>query len=138
MENYWSQFNDFYLFGLPRYTGAYPHNMFFELWLRFGALGLAVVLVTVLTALKALKIFAFERTSTWDSLMLSLFAFGLINGQTNLALEYNRVFWLGLAYFIHRRSSPITIGRRTKSWQTWKSQEYSRVRRDRGIMSVRD
>lgn len=102
-----------YLFGKEKYIG-YPHNLFLEIYMRWGLLGLPLILIVVLSffmAVKGLLVtqavvfidsqmnnrFTIERNLLF--LFSMFFVFSFLQSQTSLNLEMNRSFWLSLGYF---------------------------------------
>ncbi len=84
----------------------YPHNIFLELFIRFGiVLGGVVAVGLVISSAKALqwlysKARADQNGITFVITLLGLF--GLITAQFNLALEFSRVLWMFTGYWIAR------------------------------------
>ncbi|MCC6509142.1 MAG: hypothetical protein IT423_08550 [Pirellulaceae bacterium] len=81
----------------------YPHNMFLELFIRFGfVLGgvLAIaILVSTWRSLRWLYSQSDSRTDSISFIITLLGLFGLVVSQFNLALEFNRTQWLFTAFW---------------------------------------
>lgn len=106
---YWSQLGDFWIFGLPAYAGPYPHNIFYEMWLRFGLVGWILIVSTLYAVVKLGRTLFSRALHPIDVLFGAMFVFGFVNGQFNLSLEFNRAFWLGLGYIL--AIDPVVKGR---------------------------
>ncbi len=109
-QMYWEQFNQFWILGLPGYEGPYPHNLFFEMWLRFGLVGWLLIAATLYAVFKLVRLVWRRDMYSIDVVFSALFIFGLVNGQFNLSLEINRVFWVGFGYLL-AREVPIAARR---------------------------
>lgn len=97
-RDYISRFGEFWLVGLPGYSEPYPHNLLFEMWLRFGLPGFLLASITIITVVKVIARARSHSYTPMDYLFVSLFLFGFTNGLFNLSLEANRAFWLGFGY----------------------------------------
>lgn len=95
-HHYWSQVDSWALTGFKNYAGPYPHNLAFEFWLRFGILGLMTVIACVGVIVRGYWLFLTRKWSVAAYAGFGLLLFGFMNGQFNLSLEFNRLFWGGL------------------------------------------
>ena len=89
------------IWGEQGYVG-YPHNQFLEILVRFGLLGIALLIVSVLTFLFGL-LFLFSSKRKYDleiSLISTVFVFSYLQSMTSLSLQMNRAMWLGLGYLL--------------------------------------
>jgi hypothetical protein len=97
---YAEQFSSWALLGYRSYAGDYPHNFFYELWLRFGLLGLAASLFTAWVVTRAVFLMWRQQLPPLFHVAIGILLFGFVNAQTNLALEFNRTFWLGVGFAV--------------------------------------
>lgn len=107
LESYFSTWGQWLWLGEKNYLG-YPHNQWLEILVRFGLLGLPLLLMSIVL---------FCRLG-WDlvsrkihpdiefSLITTLFVYSYLQSMTSLSLQVNRALWLGfgylLGYFIER------------------------------------
>lgn len=96
MRFYGEHFSSWVLTGLRGYSGDYPHNFFYELWLRFGLVGLGFGIGVVYVVFKSFFILWKIGRSPLVWAMWGVMFLGLMNAQFNLALEFNRAFWFGI------------------------------------------
>ena len=97
-QMYAEQFRSWALLGLRPYTGDYPHNFFYEWWLRFGLLGLGASLLALWAVFRSVVLMWRRSLPPLSYAMIGVLLFGFINAQFNLALEFNRAFWLGIGF----------------------------------------
>lgn len=107
---YFTQIQNWLWLGIENYDMTrYPHNIFLELFIRFGVvLGGAVSLAILVSAVRSLRWLFTERNSTHDaiSFMITLLGlFGLVISQFNLALEFSRTLWLFTAYWFAKSAT---------------------------------
>lgn len=86
------------LFGKQGYV-PYPHNIFLELYMRFGIIGLSIYLYLLLLFIRALYMINRHSLGVLPRILLVLFIYGFLQAHTSLSLEMNRAMWLGLAGF---------------------------------------
>lgn len=100
-QNAISTFDQWILFGERGYDW-YPHNQWLEILIRFGILGIPLLVMSL---------FLFIRLG-WDvltrkihpdvefSLIATLFVYSYLQSMTSLSLQVNRALWLGFGYLI--------------------------------------
>ena len=99
-EYYFKNFSDWILFGEKNYVG-YPHNQYLEILVRFGLLGIPLLLFSFYIIITLIKKFT-RKLSAYDielSMILVIFLFSYLSSLSSLSLEVNRGLWLGLGYF---------------------------------------
>lgn len=99
-EYYFKNFSDWILFGEKNYVG-YPHNQYLEILVRFGLLGIPLLLFSFYVIINLAKRFT-RKLSVYDievSIILVVFLFSYLSSLSSLSLEVNRGLWLGLGYF---------------------------------------
>jgi len=107
-QNYAERFSSWVLLGYRGYAGPYPHNFFYECWLRFGLIGLGASLFVFWLVVRSLLLLWRQQLHPLACVMISVLLFAFLNAQTNLALEFNRTLWLGIGFavsFVMVRSS---------------------------------
>lgn len=91
-------FNDFVtdFFGKKNWKGiTYPHNLFVELYWRFGVLLTLGIIFSV-----SRKVVRNSRIVTQNNIFFrALFIFSFLQSLTSLHLEINRALWLSLGHF---------------------------------------
>jgi len=99
-NHYGSIFSDWILFGERFYSG-YPHNQFLEILVRFGLLGMPLLIFSLFVMGQFIFSFLFKKKNKDFELTLisAIFLFGYLSSLTSLNLEMNRAMWLGLGYF---------------------------------------
>jgi O-antigen ligase len=105
-EYYWehfiSIFNEWVLLGQKYYIG-YPHNQWLEISVRFGLLGIPM-LITSLASIVIMAVMTLRKRVFYISLeysvVVTLFLFGYLQSMTSLNLQMNRVLWLGMGYVL--------------------------------------
>jgi O-antigen ligase len=99
-NHYASIFSDWILFGEKFYSG-YPHNQYLEILVRFGLLGIPLLIFSLFVMGKFIYSFLFKKKERDFELTLisAIFLFGYLSSLTSLNLEMNRAMWLGLGYF---------------------------------------
>lgn len=108
-------FREWLLMGLPNYS-KYPHNFWLEILVRFGFLGIPLLLVS-LYVMARLMIDIIRGTIPGDgefAVIAILFLFAYLSNLTSLTLTSNRALFLGLGYFLgyyislkkHRMAQP--------------------------------
>lgn len=89
---YWDKLDQWIYFGLEGYDGRYyPHNLFFELILRWGIIGFILSFLIIFMGCK-LAMIMYIRPSSHLLIVLAVFIFSFLNAQTSLSIEMNR--WL--------------------------------------------
>ena len=106
-QSYALTFDQWIVFGEKRYVG-YPHNQWLEILVRFGLLGIPLLIMSVVLFVR-LGWDVMTRKMHPDvefSLISALFVFSYLQSMTSLSLHVNRALWLGfgylLGYFIER------------------------------------
>lgn len=94
-----SNFSNFIFFGLHQYK-PYPHNQFLEILLRWGLLGVPVLILSIFSLLKSLIIIKklIIDNNPVVFLILGLFLFSYFQSMTSLSLEMNRMMWFGFGF----------------------------------------
>jgi O-antigen ligase len=80
----------------------YPHNQFIEIYMRWGLIGLPLLIISLFSFLSAIKLIKKKNrvTSSIDYLVISLFFFCFLQSMSSLTLEMNRLMFFGLGYFV--------------------------------------
>ncbi|MAH40213.1 MAG: hypothetical protein CML08_02275 [Puniceicoccaceae bacterium] len=94
-------FSEWIIFGEKNYT-PYPHNLFLEIIMRLGLIGLPLVFVFIYINLKTfLNLFnkSFYKTVDWYFFSF-LFFFSFLQSMTSLSLEINRGIWISLGFLL--------------------------------------
>ena len=99
-NHYASIFSDWILFGEKFYSG-YPHNQYLEILVRFGLLGIPLLIFSLFVMGKFIYSFLFKKKERDFELTLisAIFLFAYLSSLSSLNLEMNRAMWLGLGYF---------------------------------------
>ena len=99
-NHYASIFSDWILFGERFYSG-YPHNQYLEILVRFGLLGMPLLIFSLFIISQFIYSFLFKKKERDFELTLisAIFLFGYLSSLSSLNLEMNRAMWLGLGYF---------------------------------------
>ncbi len=90
-----------YFFGKYNYIG-YPHNLFLEIYMRWGVFGIPLIYFALRTLIfSVMGIYRARSNEKVDLIFLFsiLYLFSFLQAQTSLSLEMNRTFWLSLGYF---------------------------------------
>jgi hypothetical protein len=99
-EFYFKTIDNWWFTGFYGYAGNYPHNVFLELWIRFGIFGLCLAFGLFFLTLKLLK-FIFIASANASVMIFAVpTIFNLFNAQTSLSLEFNRWLLLGVGFMI--------------------------------------
>jgi hypothetical protein len=111
-EYYISKFAEWGLLGQKYYIG-YPHNQWLEIGVRFGLLGIPM-LITSLASIVIMAVMTLRKRafiSLEYSVVVTLFLFGYLQSMSSLSLQMNRVLWLGMGYvlgcWLSRHRMPI-------------------------------
>ncbi|MGK0489303.1 MAG: O-antigen ligase [Candidatus Endobugula sp.] len=100
--NYYIQNIEAWIFFGERGYSDYPHNQFLEILVRFGLLGVPLLLMSVFVFIWVLH-HLLKSKRQYDlefSLISILFIFSYLQSMTSLSLQINRVMWLGFGYFL--------------------------------------
>jgi hypothetical protein len=99
-NHYASTFSNWILFGERFYSG-YPHNQYLEILVRFGLLGIPLLILSLFVMAKFIHSFLFKKKERDFELTLisAIFLFAYLSSLSSLNLEMNRAMWLGLGYF---------------------------------------
>ena len=79
---------------------GYPHNQWLEILVRYGLLGVPLLLFSIFVFSKTMVRGLFGRyhlSPEWYFMAL-IFIFAYLQSLTSLRLDVNRVLWLGLGY----------------------------------------
>jgi hypothetical protein len=89
-----------WLFVGEKYYSVYPHNQFLEIMVRFGLLGLPLLVFSLCVMGKSVfKACSRKYVMSLEwYLILLLFLFSYLQSMTSLSLEVNRTLWLGFGY----------------------------------------
>ncbi len=98
---YLYDWEDWFVLGMPNYN-PYPHNIFVELFCRFGLLGIVTGGIIAAITLRFLWVGWRNRNSvvSGDLLFVGLYFFCLLQAQSSLSLEINRMLWIGFGYVL--------------------------------------
>lgn len=86
-------------FGFKKYDGIYVHNLFLDLFIRFGIYGLFIcylILKSFINIILSKKIIIKEF---FDYFVLGLVLYSFFHSQVSLTSEFLRFFWFGIFYF---------------------------------------
>lgn len=97
---YFENFDHWWLTGYQGYKGVYPHNIFLELWVRFGIFGLILSLGLINIIWRLVRLIFVFQTNELIILLALPTLFNIINAQTSLALEFNRWLLLGVGFVL--------------------------------------
>ncbi len=99
-DYYANNFTDWFVFGERFYSG-YPHNQYLEILVRFGLLGIPLLIFSLFVMGKFIYSFFFKKKKKDFELTLisAIFLFAYLSSLSSLSLEMNRGLWLGLGYF---------------------------------------
>jgi len=96
---FFERYNEMY-FGYSEY-GFYPHNQFIEIFMRWGLLGLPLIVISLYCIAKSiLFVFTTKRTNELAFFVISIFFFSYLQSMSSLSLEMNRFMWLGFGYIL--------------------------------------
>ena len=99
-NHYASIFSDWIFFGERFYSG-YPHNQYLEILVRFGLLGIPLLVFSLFVIGQFINSFLLKKKQKDFELALisAIFLFAYLSSLSSLNLEMNRAMWLGLGYF---------------------------------------
>ena len=99
-NHYASIFSDWIFFGERFYSG-YPHNQYLEILVRFGLLGIPMLVFSLFVICQFINSFLLKKKQKDFELALisAIFLFAYLSSLSSLNLEMNRAMWLGLGYF---------------------------------------
>ena len=101
---YWNHyaliFSDWILFGERFYSG-YPHNQYLEILVRFGLLGIPLLVLSLFVMGQFIHRFLIKKEKRDFELTLisAIFLFAYLSSLSSLNLEMNRAMFFGLGYF---------------------------------------
>lgn len=99
--HYLEQFPDWWLKGLSGYTGPYPHNLFVEVGVRFGLLGIPILVVLFLVIKKVITMASYrDRIAPIDLAVMGIFIFVFQQSMTSMSLEMFRALWASMGYLL--------------------------------------
>ena len=109
--HYLEQFSSWWLKGLSGYSGAYPHNFFLEVGVRFGLLGIPILIVWFLVVKKVFIISLYrERVDPFDATVVAIFVFTVLQSMTSMSLEMFRAMWASMGYLLILKVSRVPKG----------------------------
>ena len=99
-NHYATNFTNWIIFGERFYSG-YPHNQFLEILVRFGLLGIPLLIFSLFVMAQFIHSFLFKKKERdfEQTLISAIFLFAYLSSLSSLNLEMNRALWLGLGYF---------------------------------------
>lgn len=99
-KHYISIFPDWIFFGEKHYRG-YPHNQYLEILVRFGLLGIPLLVLSLFVMGQFMNSFLLKKKQRDFELAIisAIFLFAYLSSLTSLNLEMNRAMWFGLGYF---------------------------------------
>ena len=99
-KHYISIFPDWIFFGEKYYRG-YPHNQYLEILVRFGLLGIPLLVLSLFVMGQFMNSFLLKKKQRDFELAIisAIFLFAYLSSLTSLNLEMNRAMWFGLGYF---------------------------------------
>ena len=99
-NHYASIFSDWILFGERFYSG-YPHNQYLEILVRFGLLGIPLLVLSLFVMGQFIHRFLIKKEKRDFELTLisAIFLFAYLSSLSSLNLEMNRAMFFGLGYF---------------------------------------
>ena len=99
-NHYASIFSDWILFGEKSYMG-YPHNQYLEILVRFGLLGIPLLIFSLFVMGQFIYSFLLKKKNKdFEMTLISvIFLFAYLSSLSSLNLEMNRAMWFGLGYF---------------------------------------
>lgn len=100
-NNFYENWGD-YLFGQYNYIG-YPHNIYMEIFMRWGVFGFVLMFLITKYFLKAKTLINKPYLTGSNKiifLMATFFVFSVLQSLTSLNLEMNRSLWLSLGFMI--------------------------------------
>lgn len=92
---------EWWFLGKRGYSG-YPHNQWLEIVVRYGVLGIPMLLVSIFVLGRTLWFGLSAKyvvSQEWLFVCL-LFLFAYLQSMTSLSLDANRILWLGLGYMM--------------------------------------
>ncbi len=93
---FFNHYDDMF-FGMYNYN-SYPHNIFIEIFMRWGLFGSILFYVIVKMTKLNLKIFINERIYSFNFLVSVLFFYCFLQSLTSLSLEMNKFMWFCLGF----------------------------------------
>ncbi|MFT6735024.1 MAG: hypothetical protein ACJAS9_003227 [Polaribacter sp.] len=100
LNNYFSNFDDFWLIGISDYSGLYPHNFFLDFFIRYGLYGVVLSLTVYFLVIKVTVNFQKTLVTPLHSSLFAVVLFSFLNAQTSLTLEFMRFFWFALSFLL--------------------------------------
>jgi len=96
---FYQELNDFIIFGKKNYS-PYPHNQFIEIIMRWGLIGIFLLVFSIFNFFKSFRILKYYSiyNHSFIFLILMLFIFSYLQSMTSLSLEMNRFLWLGFGF----------------------------------------
>lgn len=106
-QNIYKYFYNHYIemfLGMFKYN-KYPHNIFLEIFMRWGVFGFLLLIILFKLSTTNIKIFFFEKMTNFNFLVSVLFIYSFLQSTTSLSLEMNKVLWFTLGYFYYYKNS---------------------------------
>ena len=98
---YLEQFPSWWPQGLSGYSSQYPHNLFLEVGVRFGLLGIPILVVLFLVIKKVIIMARYrERIDPLDFAVIAVFVFVFQQSMTSMSLEMFRALWASMGYLL--------------------------------------
>jgi O-antigen ligase len=99
---YFANFTGWILLGEKYYSGYYPHNQWLEILVRYGILGVPLLLLSLYLFVR-LGWDTFVRRSHPDiefTLISVIFVYSYLQSMSSLSLDVNRTLWFGFGYLL--------------------------------------
>ncbi|MGJ8638309.1 MAG: hypothetical protein ACSHYA_02855 [Opitutaceae bacterium] len=98
---YLEQFGAWWFNGLSGYSGDYPHNFFIEVGVRFGLLGIPILVVLFFVMKKIFILSSYrEKIDAFDATVMAIFIFCFLQSMTSMSLEMFRALWASMGYLL--------------------------------------
>lgn len=98
-DYYYETIDHWIMFGYRSYEYRYPHNLFFELAVRFGFFGILLSVAISALSIRAVVLARIVYGDIVGLIILLTGLFTLIVAQFNMMLEFERCLWLFLGYW---------------------------------------
>lgn len=91
----------------------YPHNQYMEIIMRWGLLGLPLLLFSIYCFIKALRKVrpSYYLENPMGMIIITSFLFSYFQSMTSLSLEMNRMLWLGLGFIYASKIYRINLSK---------------------------
>ncbi len=100
-NNFFKELPSLIFIGQKEYR-PYPHNQFMEIIMRWGIFGIPLLILSIYTIIRALRLIKINlfKYSPFAMVVLIIFIFSYLQSMTSLALEMNRMLWFGFGFLI--------------------------------------